>query len=97
MAETKEFLLNRGIKLKEKQILDLYMVIGGIPHYWKFIKRGKSVVQNINDLCFQKDGLLFNEFFVHCLTAQAFTRTLFVLLQEKDMGYPGKSYLVAYV
>jgi len=38
------------------------MVIGGIPHYWKFIEKGKSVVQNINDLCFQKDGLLFNEF-----------------------------------
>jgi len=62
LNETREFLLIRGFKFKEKQILDLYMVMGGIPHYWKFIRKGKSVIQNINDLCFQKDGLLFNEF-----------------------------------
>ncbi len=62
LNEVKEFLLSRNIKFKDKQICDLYMAIGGIPHYWKFIEKRKSVIQNINDLCFQKDGLLFNEF-----------------------------------
>lgn len=38
------------------------MVTGGIPHYLKTINKRLSVAQNINALCFQKGGLLFDEF-----------------------------------
>ncbi|PCH57257.1 MAG: hypothetical protein COC15_01520 [Legionellales bacterium] len=44
------------------QILDLYIALGGIPHYLKQIEPGKSAVQNINQSCFTKQGALFNEF-----------------------------------
>jgi uncharacterized protein len=37
-------------------------VMGGIPHYLKQVKKGRSAVQNIQDICFQKDGLLYGEF-----------------------------------
>lgn len=59
---TKEFLQNRGISLTAKQVLDLYMVFGGIPHYLKQIEKGKSAAQVINRVCFQSDGLLYSEF-----------------------------------
>jgi hypothetical protein len=36
--------------------------MGGIPHYLKQVKKGMSVIQNINKLCFTKDGLLVTEF-----------------------------------
>jgi hypothetical protein len=38
------------------------MVSGGVPFYLKQLQAGKSAVQNIDDLCFKKDGLLRNEF-----------------------------------
>jgi hypothetical protein len=38
------------------------MAIGGIPHYLEKIQRGDSVSTAINRLCFQKDGVLVNEF-----------------------------------
>ena len=34
------------------------MAVGGVPHYLSFIERGKPVVQNIEDLCFAKGGIL---------------------------------------
>ncbi|MBB72201.1 MAG: AAA family ATPase [Legionellales bacterium] len=62
LSQTKEFLAARQIKLSHKQILDTYMITGGIPHYLKQIKKSKSAVQNINDMCFKQDGLLYDEF-----------------------------------
>lgn len=44
------------------QILQLYMVMGGIPQYLKEIRAGESAVQAIDRICFTKDGLLQGEF-----------------------------------
>lgn len=62
LAQMKLFLASRNIKLSHKQLLDIYIVTGGIPHYLKRIQKGKSAAQNINDLCFMHDGLLLDEF-----------------------------------
>lgn len=62
LGQVEQFLHYLKIKYTRKQILDLYMVTGGIPFYLNQIKRSKSVVQNINDLCFREDGLLYSEF-----------------------------------
>jgi uncharacterized protein len=62
LYETALFLQKRGLNLNEYQITELYMAIGGIPHYLKEIKLGESVPQNIDRICFQPDGMLFDEF-----------------------------------
>lgn len=62
LKETKEFLEYRGVQISEYQIVQLYMAIGGIPHYLEQVQRGKSTVQNIQDMCFSKTGMLYNEF-----------------------------------
>ncbi|MCH9626953.1 MAG: hypothetical protein S4CHLAM2_05850 [Chlamydiales bacterium] len=62
LSETKEFLKSRRINLSNRQILDLYMAIGGIPYYLKEIRKGESSAQFINKLCFQKNGILYSEF-----------------------------------
>jgi hypothetical protein len=38
------------------------MVMGGIPHYLKEVKKGESATQAIDRICFAKDGLLHDEF-----------------------------------
>jgi len=62
LSETELFLKTISPNIDRYQILQLYMAIGGIPHYLKEIEGGKSAVQNIDALCFSKTGLLNNEF-----------------------------------
>lgn len=62
LQETELFLNARGIHFNQKQIVDLYMCIGGVAQYLKYIARGLSSEQIINNLCFQSGGELYNEF-----------------------------------
>ncbi|MES2802288.1 MAG: ATP-binding protein [Bdellovibrionota bacterium] len=62
LKETEEYLKFQSIKLGRKQILELYMCLGGIPYYLNALKKGESTAQAINRICFQKNGLLFEEF-----------------------------------
>lgn len=62
LAETKLYLESRGVYIDHYQIVQLYMAMGGVPHYLKEIKVGKSAMQNIQDICFSDTGLLRNEF-----------------------------------
>ena len=62
LYETENFLKSRNIQLERYDILQLYMVMGGVPHYLKEVKRGQSATQVIDEVCFSKDGLLRDEF-----------------------------------
>lgn len=62
LAETETYLKYKYINLNRYQIAQLYMIIGGIPHYLKNIKSGRSTAQIIDDLCFSDTGFLKNEF-----------------------------------
>jgi len=62
LAETEALLKNNRVRLTRYDILHLYMVMGGIPHYLQKIQTGESALQAIERLCFEKDGFLRNEF-----------------------------------
>ncbi|MCP4602940.1 MAG: AAA family ATPase [Proteobacteria bacterium] len=62
LAQTREYLHSRNVKLSDKDILELYMCLGGIPHYLRPIERGKSVAAIVDEMCFSKNSLLHNEF-----------------------------------
>ena len=62
LSETKAFLESRNVFFNPYQIVQLYMALGGVPHYLKEIDGNKSAVQNIDHICFSNHGLLKNEF-----------------------------------
>ncbi|QZA58792.1 AAA family ATPase [Candidatus Rhabdochlamydia porcellionis] len=62
LLETEKYLKSRHIELDRKQIIDIYMAMGGVPKYLSYIDRGKSATQIINDVCFSLNGGLYNEF-----------------------------------
>ena len=62
LAETRAYFKSRKIKLGAYQIIQLYMVMGGVPFYLNQVRPGLSAAQNIDEICFKKDGLLKNEF-----------------------------------
>lgn len=62
LAETELFLTKKGIQWNRYQVAKAYMVFGGIPFYLTQLQKGKSIDQNINDLLFNEESVLFNEF-----------------------------------
>ncbi len=62
LGEAKEYLTHRKVKLNEKQIAHLYMVLGGIPFYLKQVKKGMSAIQTIAALAFSRNSFLLDEF-----------------------------------
>ena len=62
LGETEAFLKDRNVNLDRYQILQIYMAMGGIPHYLNEVVKGKSAIQNIEDICFSKSGMLQKEF-----------------------------------
>lgn len=62
LSETELFLSKKGIQWNRYQLVKAYMVFGGIPYYLEQLQKGKSIDQNINDLLFDEESVLFNEF-----------------------------------
>ncbi|MBP5639041.1 MAG: ATP-binding protein [Victivallales bacterium] len=62
LSECERFLQAKGIVATRRQILEYYMVMGGIPYYWNYIAKGKSPAQNIDAIFFSSDGELRDEY-----------------------------------
>lgn len=62
LEEVEEFLQAHHIHLTHKQIVEIYMVAGGVPKYLTYIERGQSSAQVINALCFMPQSPLLQEF-----------------------------------
>jgi len=62
LFETKEFLTSKNINWGHYHIVHLYIAIGGVPHYLNKVRKGESVVQSIQRLCFDTNGDLVHEF-----------------------------------
>lgn len=89
LKETEAYLQSIGIILKRYPLLQLYMAIGGIPHYLEQVHPGESTSQAIDRLCFTKDGHLKKEFTI--LYASLFENsvqheTVIRALSKKGMG-----------
>ena len=62
LAETEQFLESNGLVYDRYQLILLYMVFGGIPFYLEQAIPGKSAIQNIDSLCFDKNAPFRNEY-----------------------------------
>jgi len=62
LAEVKEFLKYKRVRLPDIEILKLYMTFGGIAEYLEHIQPGDSSVTAIDRICFQKGAQLEYEF-----------------------------------
>lgn len=62
LAECAAYFRQKSAVYGHYQLVQLYMVTGGIPFYLEQVDTGKSIPQNINDLGFLADGFLRTEF-----------------------------------
>ena len=62
LAECREYLQSKGCNWDEYQIIQSYMILGGVPFYYSLLDPKKSLVQNIDYLFFDNGGILGGEF-----------------------------------
>ncbi len=62
LNECDEFFKSKSGVFDKYQMVQLYMVMGGIPFYLNQVDVSQSAAQNINRLCFTPDGILRTEF-----------------------------------
>ena len=62
LKECEDYLKSKKIIFNRHQILQCYMILGGVPYYWSLLKKGKSLPQNIDDLFFVDGAPLQNEY-----------------------------------
>lgn len=62
LSEVREFLATRGVRRGTKQVLELYMALGGVAQYLLQVPRGVSASQAVGQICFGQSGYLTDEF-----------------------------------
>lgn len=62
LHECELYAKSRNLAMQHRQLLECYMVFGGVPFYWSLLKKEKSLPQNIDDILFSEDGELNEEF-----------------------------------
>ena len=63
LKESEAYLKQQGFHyLSRKEIIDIYIVLGGVAQYLSFLNPQKSISENINQLCFTIGGALTREF-----------------------------------
>ena len=62
LKECEEYARELGLEYTHAQLAECYMILGGIPYYWHYLERGKSVAQNMDELFFSGNDKLENEF-----------------------------------
>ena len=62
LNECERMARKNGVILKRLQLLEYYMVAGGVPFYWEQLAKGESLAQNIDRIFFSEDGELHDEF-----------------------------------
>ncbi|MDR0507072.1 MAG: ATP-binding protein [Dysgonamonadaceae bacterium] len=62
LAECEAFFKHKKIVLERKDIVESYMIFGGIPFYLNMFEKGLSLAQNVDKLCFGKKSELKEEF-----------------------------------
>ncbi|MBO4266548.1 MAG: AAA family ATPase [Lachnospiraceae bacterium] len=62
LSECEMLAKDAGISFNRSQILQYYMIFGGVPYYWTFLRKGESLAQNVDRILFAEDAPLKQEF-----------------------------------
>jgi uncharacterized protein len=62
LAETEAFFQAKSLTLSRFHTTELYMMLGGVPHYLNQVRKSETPAMAIERLIFDKNGLLSDEF-----------------------------------
>lgn len=62
LNECEQYVRAQQLPLTRRDIIDAYMIFGGIPYYWNYLRRELSLAQNIDAMFFGEQAVLKNEY-----------------------------------
>lgn len=62
LHECEEFVRVKGVVMNRMQLLECYMIFGGVPYYWDLLRRDLGMSQNIDLLLFAPGAELRREY-----------------------------------
>jgi hypothetical protein len=62
LAECAEYFTSRGIAMNTQDIIESYMIFGGIPYYLRMLEKRYSLALNVDRICFEEAAPLRHEF-----------------------------------
>ena len=89
LKECEEFYREKKIKLSKYDIIQAYMITGGIPYYMGYFEKGLSLSQNVDQLFFKKNPFLGSEYdrlFSSVFTNPGMMKAIVELLSRKNCG-----------
>lgn len=90
LKECEEFYIENNIKFSQYDIVQSDMILGGIPYYMEYLKPSLSLVQNVDELFFNQNAKLVNEYdrlFSSVFTNPTYVKNIVELLAGKSVGY----------
>ena len=90
LKECKEYFTKRGVAISNYDIVQSYMVFGGIPYYLDSIELGDSLPQAIDRLFFSKTALFrleFDRLFDSLFSNSEIVKKIIRFLSKKNAGY----------
>jgi len=98
LRECEKYFESRGVVMSRYDIVQAYMMIGGIPFYLKYLDKSLSLSQNIDCMFFVENALLKDEFdrlFVSLFSNAEEMKTIVHCLSEKTRGLSRKEIVQA--
>lgn len=93
LKECKELGKYKNLGFGLNQYLECYMYLGGIPYYWDLLKKELTLEENINDLFFNFNSMLKDEYhyvFDSLFESSTLYKEIIDFLLTKNSGYSRK-------
>ena len=90
LGECEEYFKSRNIDLTRYDIVQSYMILGGIPYYIGYMKRQLSLAQNIDNMFFIKGAQLrdeYNRLFSSVFDNPDRVKEVVAFLSRRNAGY----------
>lgn len=98
LRECEMLLEERGVMLSRYDIVQAYMILGGIPYYLNYFRRGRSLAQNVDELFFARGARLrmeFDRLFSSVFSNPDMMKAIVQALSAKSMGCTRKEIAAA--
>lgn len=93
LLECEEYYKSKSVQFSRYDIVQSYMIFGGIPYYMEYMEADLSFAQNVDKVFFSKDAKLkleYDRLFQSVFKRPDSTKSIVELLYTRNMGYTRK-------
>ncbi|MCQ2081505.1 MAG: ATP-binding protein [Lachnospiraceae bacterium] len=93
LSECEACITERNVNFSRYDIVQAYMIFGGIPYYLNYLNRGLSLAQNVDSLFFSKKAVLrieYDRLFASVFKSPEAVKKIVEFLATRNTGYTRK-------